>query len=148
MFPHSEISGSMLIYSSPKLIAVRHVLLRLLMPRHSPYALSSLNLLFSGSHDSCMEIRNLLSFGCLSCEKTSYHLSDFVFVTHYLILERPIFYNCFSLICSFAFIRFSMNIFSIPKECLVGTSGLEPPTSRLSGARSNQLSYAPILVYW
>ena len=28
--------------------------------------------------------------------------------------------------------------------CLVGTSGLEPPTSRLSGVRSNHLSYAPI----
>ena len=27
---------------------------------------------------------------------------------------------------------------------LVGTSGLEPPTSRLSGARSNHLSYEPI----
>ena len=27
---------------------------------------------------------------------------------------------------------------------LVGSSGLEPPTSRLSGARSNQLSYEPI----
>ena len=28
---------------------------------------------------------------------------------------------------------------------MVGTSGLEPPTSRLSGARSNQLSYEPLL---
>ena len=27
---------------------------------------------------------------------------------------------------------------------LVGSSGLEPPTSRLSGVRSNHLSYAPI----
>ena len=27
----------------------------------------------------------------------------------------------------------------------MGSSGLEPPTSRLSGARSNQLSYEPIL---
>ena len=27
---------------------------------------------------------------------------------------------------------------------LVGSSGLEPPTSRLSGARSNRLSYEPI----
>ena len=28
--------------------------------------------------------------------------------------------------------------------CLVGSSGLEPPTSRLSGVRSNHLSYEPI----
>ena len=33
----------MLIYSSPQLFAVSHVLLRLLMPRHSPYALVRLN---------------------------------------------------------------------------------------------------------
>ena len=35
----------MLIYSSPWLIAVSRVLLRLLMPRHSPYALVRLNFL-------------------------------------------------------------------------------------------------------
>ena len=29
---------------------------------------------------------------------------------------------------------------------LVGTSGLEPPTSRLSGVCSNQLSYVPVCV--
>ena len=29
---------------------------------------------------------------------------------------------------------------------LMGLSGLEPPTSRLSGVRSNRLSYKPILV--
>ena len=43
-FPHSEIHGSMDIYSSPWLIAACHVLLRLLMPRHSSYALISLTL--------------------------------------------------------------------------------------------------------
>jgi hypothetical protein len=41
-FPHSEICGSMLIYSSPQLIAVSHVLHRRQMPRHPPYALCSL----------------------------------------------------------------------------------------------------------
>ena len=41
-FPHSEISGSQLFCSSPKLIAAYHVLHRLLMPRHSPCALCNL----------------------------------------------------------------------------------------------------------
>ena len=38
-FPHSEISGSMDICSSPKLIAAYHVFHRLLVPRHPPCAL-------------------------------------------------------------------------------------------------------------
>ena len=38
-FPHSEISGSMDICSSPKLFAAYHVFHRLLVPRHPPYAL-------------------------------------------------------------------------------------------------------------
>ena len=39
-FPHSEISGSKHVCRSPKLIAAYHVLLRLLVPRHSPCALN------------------------------------------------------------------------------------------------------------
>ena len=38
-FPHSDIRGSMDICSSPRLFAAYHVLLRLLVPRHPPYAL-------------------------------------------------------------------------------------------------------------
>ena len=41
-FPHSEISGSMDICSSPKLFAAYHVLHRLSVPRHPPCALPTL----------------------------------------------------------------------------------------------------------
>ena len=34
--------------------------------------------------------------------------------------------------------------FSMVREKVVGLNGLEPSTSRLSGVRSNQLSYKPI----
>jgi hypothetical protein len=43
-FPHSEIPGSKPACGSPGLIAACHVLLRLLAPRHPPYALSSLTI--------------------------------------------------------------------------------------------------------
>jgi hypothetical protein len=43
-FPHSEISGSTLTYSSPKHIGVSPVLHRLLAPRHSPCALYNLTI--------------------------------------------------------------------------------------------------------
>ena len=59
--PHSEISGSKLVYSSPKLIAVSHVLLRLLMPRHSPFALSSLALFYK-----YYQLKTL----CLECSRS------------------------------------------------------------------------------
>ena len=41
-FPHSEISGSKVMCTSPKLFAAYHVFHRLLVPRHPPYALSSI----------------------------------------------------------------------------------------------------------
>ena len=42
-FPHSDILGSSLVASSPGLFAGCHVFLRLLLPRHSPCALTSLD---------------------------------------------------------------------------------------------------------
>ena len=44
-FPHSDIPGSLCTYHSPRRFAVCCVLLQLLVPRHSPYAL--FNLIFS-----------------------------------------------------------------------------------------------------
>ena len=43
-FPHSEIPGSMLICSSPRLIAAYHVFHRLPVPRHPPCALVRLTI--------------------------------------------------------------------------------------------------------
>ena len=76
-FPHSEIRGSKLICSSPRLIAACHVLHRLLMPRHSPYALIRLNFLHSFLCCSSSELSefllNIFVQGLLTllrCEKT------------------------------------------------------------------------------
>ena len=41
-FPHSDIAGSLPAHDSPTLFAVYHVLLRLLTPRHPPFAFSRL----------------------------------------------------------------------------------------------------------
>ena len=54
-FPDSEILGSTLVSSSPRLIAAVHVLLRLLTPRHPPRALCSLT--YSLRHASWLESR-------------------------------------------------------------------------------------------
>ena len=43
-FPHSDICGSSDICSSPQLFAACHVLLRLPVPRHPPYALLNLTI--------------------------------------------------------------------------------------------------------
>ena len=40
--PHSEIAGSKVVSTYPTLIAGNHVLHRLPVPRHPPYALSNL----------------------------------------------------------------------------------------------------------
>ena len=69
-FPHSEIRGSMLMCSSPRLIAACHVLRRLLMPRHSPCALCSL---------TC--------FGSLELCKLSLQKFEIVIVTRSFLLK-------------------------------------------------------------
>ena len=76
-FPHSEIHGLTDICSSPWLIAACHVLLRLLMPRHSSYALLSLTssklALFASL---CLAANLALSVGFSSSKKTSVFLDS------------------------------------------------------------------------
>ena len=57
-----------------------------------------------------------------------------------LKLQQITYYR--SLLPSSSFLR-EFTLYAVFKVRLVGSSGLEPPTSRLSGVRSNQLSYEP-----
>ena len=74
-FPHSDISGSSDICSSPKLFAAYHVFHRLLVPRHPPCALfcltSSMHSVAS-FHFALKNSLNVFTFlglflGCLDC---------------------------------------------------------------------------------
>ena len=66
-FPHSDIHGSKDICSSPWLFAACHVLLRLLMPRHSPCALSSLT--FVGAKSARLRFRRQPMAVCENCAR-------------------------------------------------------------------------------
>lgn len=54
--PNSEIPGSKVVSTYPRLIAGSHVLHRLLVPRHPPYALSNL------TEKSSVEFSNQTTF--------------------------------------------------------------------------------------
>ena len=69
-FPHSEISGSKCICHSPKLNAAYHVLHRLSIPRHSPYALISLiNQTFLRSHHETIIVVDLFCRNSIQLSK-------------------------------------------------------------------------------
>ena len=157
-FPHSEISGSTDICSSPKLIAACHVLRRLLMPRHSPCALYSLTLrdilvLLFGIMQA---INRLLSQNC-NCYPHLFRCSTIKIHNSFQLPLKPsvaLLSSHFNTLFSFqgaisGFEARSQNLISQilrsnSKLELVGPSGLEPPTLRLSVVRSSQLSYGPL----
>ena len=61
-FPHSDISGSLDICSSPKLFAAYHVFHRLLVPRHPPCALFRLTIQFFPLASSFSASRKVLAY--------------------------------------------------------------------------------------
>ena len=99
-FPHSEISGSMLICSSPKLIAAYHVFHRLPVPRHSPCALVRLTI----SNKSLSRLACILLI--LSCQRRL--LLPFLLKLQYF-LKRTYYNLCFAVI-----IQFSRYVFEFP----------------------------------
>ena len=115
--PHSEIHGSMSAFDYPWHIADRCVLRRLLVPRHSPCTLCS-----------------------LTCDLSFFTRRKFVDLPFF---GSSSFTSCFASLSSL--FSFQGTLWRALLS-LVGSSGFEPPTSRLSGARSNQLSYEPALV--
>ena len=158
-FPHSEICGSKLICSSPQLIAACHVLRRLLMPRHSPYALVRLNFLYISYTLVLFELSEFLAELSLSrtfvqdlltlfrCEKTFYRLLHFVLSLRFRAfhlavklyfpfrLERLIYLlRLFVLFCSFS----TQNTFfySIVKDLL----HLSPDAGRSGWTRTIDLA--------
>ena len=83
-FPHSEIPGSKPACGSPRLIAACHVLLRLLLPRHPPCALSSLTTKFTQhtaalfrSQSHCHPERSMISREARKHAKSSDLVFDF-----------------------------------------------------------------------
>ena len=147
----------MLICSSPRLIAACHVLHRLLMPRHSPYALVRLNfLLYSFLYFGSRSL-NCLSFSLssrsaelsfriiltlLRCEKAirllHFVLSSTISVKLFsLTIWKDSIISYFVLFCSFSYsnlssIRLSKIAFSVRSLLLTPRSW--PPT--LSAGRS------------
>lgn len=162
-FPHSDISGSLDICSSPKLFAAYHVFHRLLVPRHPPCALFCLasSDVIALTSDGLLVFLSLAAFAAprfrlyltfnVSSRNECFTYAVFKVQSTAVpavsgdkeirtldpLLARQVL-SQLSYIPIFCFL-FS-GIF-----CLMGLSGLEPPTSRLSGVRSNQLSYKPFL---
>ncbi len=142
-FPHSEIHGSMSAFDYPWHIADRCVLRRLLVPRHSPCTLCSLTC--DLSFFTRRKFVDLPFFGSSSFTSCFASLSSLFSFQGTLERSLSLVGSCSSHSLPFglcASLAFAADRFAI----LVGSSGFEPPTSRLSGARSNQLSYEPALV--
>ena len=72
--PHSDIPGSKLVCSSPRLIAAYRVLHRLLAPRHSPYALSSLTTSFYAmltAESQMAKLKSELNSDCIRLRRSA-----------------------------------------------------------------------------
>ena len=144
-FPIRKSPGQSLFNGSPKLFAAGHVLRRLPAPRHPPYALKNLTIKFSQDKKcrysrlsknrifmptpppGAWEKRVVLVDGGADRNRTGDlrrakpALSQLSYSPGPMRSARP-----------------------PPRSKLVGLSGFEPLTSRLSGVRSYQLSYRPI----
>ena len=117
-FPHSDIHGSKPACGSPWLFAACHVLRRRMVPGHPPCALCS------------------LIFSSLDPETNCFLFTNFSLP---LSLPASLATGLPESFLSFCYAVVKVRI-PLRKGKGVGRSGLEPPTSRLSGECSNRLS--------
>jgi hypothetical protein len=132
---------------SPKLIAVYHVLHRLSLPRHPPYALSSLTI---KNRNQIYQLHTIFNKNAA--------LMRFYYLNYpHMQLSKNIFRKGFqgNLYKTFGGgerdrtddpLRARQVLSQLsytPKFKMVGLAGLEPATSRLSVVCSSQLSYKP-----
>ena len=122
-FPHSGIRGSMPACGFPRLIAACHALHRFLAPRHPPSALSSLTTDFSKT----LWLLEDRVCGCQRAERA-----------HRPELATPGGDDRIRTGDPLRARQVLSQLSYIPQ--VVGLPGIEPGTSRLSSARSNQLS--------
>ena len=132
-FPHSDICGSLLICSSPQLFAACHVLLRRLVPRHPPYALLRLIVVFAFIFLSQF-FELLKNFVSVFFPQQKYHICAFC-----VLLFDIFFFFVFSFFLKKLYAVVKVRFLSAFRR-MVGCSGLEPPTPTLSGWCSNLLS--------
>ena len=124
--PHSDIPGSMLAYSSPRLLSVNHVLLRLLMPRHPPYALIILTCFIT------QFVLKQIQIKLFFCLKSSLSKSRFLIVS-YSLVKNCIFYLLLPSIRKISFFYAVVKDLSLSTKSLVEMSGIEPLTPCLQG---------------
>ena len=122
--PHSEIRGSKLICSSPRLIAAYHVFLRLPVPRHSPCALFSLTVPKSPFDDS-----QLFRFSI--CQRDLIKIVVLIF-SHFAV-------SCYSVFKVHP--RLAPRLPSTPSKCILPELGSVLESPKVDGLYSAFASY-------
>ena len=156
-FPIRTSPDRRLLSTSPKLIAASHVLHRLLAPRHPPCALNSL---VTSSWVSYLatraeaRIENALSNSLCSCQRSC--IPGEMPAAHAVLAAGSAASGCehgtgSRRVCGadrdrtddLRLAKPALSQLSYSPSRVVGLGRFELPTSRLSGVRSNHLSYRP-----
>jgi hypothetical protein len=157
--PHSDIHGSRVTCTSPWLLAACHVLRRSPVPRHPPHALYILIYFLTPLNTANTPYDPHTGYACLSCQRPIKRCGAMRARTANLRRARAALsqlsyspnqgagskeYRTRTHLLRIFTLSFSpCSLFLAPYSLMVGQSGVEPPTLRLSGVRSNQLSYWP-----